>query len=122
MSRQSEIFRQWHQLMLEHTIQNPPPFLKHLSQVEIQTILEKVGDTGAQSVGELNSFIIQTRIYKRQFELIGWSYLMMLGCELNELQERLSKHEFEKLLREIGIGMKEAELAIGAVQQEDFNN
>jgi len=116
MSRQSEMFRQWHSLMLEHTLQNPPPFLEYLSQIEIRKILEAATDYDIPSMDELSPFIVQTRIYKRQFELIGWSYFMMLGQKLNNLQEKLSKHEFEKTLHEIGISAKEAQLSMLAVQ------
>jgi len=118
LSRQTEVFRQWRKLMLEHTILNPPPFLRHLSPTEIRKALEKASDAAVLSTDELTPFVIQTRIYERQFELIGWSYFIMMGQELNNLHDKLSKPEFEKTLHEIGINAREAELSMLAAQQD----
>jgi hypothetical protein len=118
MIRQTEIFRKWRALMLEHTVQNPPSFLKHLSPIEIRQVLEAAGAAGKSSGSESPSFILQTRAYERQFELIGWSYFIMLGQELNNLQDKFSKDEFEKLLHEIGVNAMEAELSMLVAQQE----
>ena len=104
--------------MLEHTIQNPPFFLKHLSPIEIRQALEATCNAVTPSKTESTSFILQTRAYERQLELIGWSYFIMLGQELINLQDKLSKQEFEKLLHEIGLNTMEAELSILVAQQE----
>ena len=104
--------------MLEHTIQNPPPFLRHLSPTDIRKAIESAGNAAVLSAAELTPFVIQVRTYERQFELIGWSYFIMIGEELNHLQTKLSKPEFEKILDEIGISAREAELSMLAAQQE----
>lgn len=116
--RQTEIFRKWRTLMLEHTIQNPPLFLKHLSPSEIRQALETAFDTVTSTDVKLTSFTLQARIYERHLELIGWSYFVMLGQELNNLQGKLSKREFEGLLREIDVNSMEAELSMLVAQQE----
>jgi hypothetical protein len=117
--RQTELFRKWRALMLEHTIQNPPSFLRHLSPIEIRKALDAAGDAPAPLASEPPIFLLQIRAYERQFELIGWSYFIMLGHELNNLQGKLSRGEFEKLLHEIGINAQEAELSMLVAQQEE---
>ncbi len=118
MVRQTDIFRKWHAIMLEHTIQDPPPFLRHLSPVEIRKALEMTARTTPSPTIESTPFLIQIRVYKRQLELIGWSYFIMLGEELNHLQNKLSKQEFEKLIVAIGMSADEAKLSMLAAQQE----
>jgi hypothetical protein len=116
--RQTEIFRKWRAIMLEHIIQNPPSFLRHLSPAEIRKVLETTSARVTSEATGSTPFMIQIRAYERQFELIGWSYFMMLGHELNNLHGKLPKHEFEKLLLKIGINPIEAEISMLVAQQE----
>lgn len=117
--RQTEIFRKWRALILEYTVQNPPSFLKHLSSIEIRKALQAAGDVAGMATTETSPLALQIRTYERQFELLGWSYFIILGQELNNLQNKLSKNEFEKLLQEIGISALEAELSMLVAQQEE---
>jgi hypothetical protein len=118
MIRQTGTFRKWRELMLEYTVQNPPSFLKHLPPMEIRKALDAAGDSADMATTETLPLVLQIRTYERQLELIGWSYFIMLGRELNNLQDKLSSGEFEKLLREIGINALEAELSMLVARQE----
>jgi hypothetical protein len=116
--RQTEMFRQWRALIRERIIQNPPPFLCHLSPPEIRETLA-AGEKAAATPGEkLTPLLLQVIAYERHVELVAWSHSIAMGQKLIRLRKELTQLEFEKLLEQIGVTIEEAEVSMAASRQE----
>jgi hypothetical protein len=116
--RQTEVFRQWRALIRERIIQNPPPFLCHLSPPEIRETLATAEKAAATPGAKLTRLLLQIIAYERQVELIAWSPFIDMGHKLIRLRKKLAQTEFEKLLGHIGVTLKEAEVSMAAARQE----
>lgn len=116
--RQTEVFRQWRALIRERIIQNPPPFLGHLSPPEIRETVGAAEKAAATPGEKLTPLLLQIIAYERQVELIAWSHSMAMGHKLIRLRKKLAQPEFEKLLEQIGVTLKEAEVSMAAARQE----
>jgi hypothetical protein len=89
--RQTEIFGQWCVLIRERIIQNPPLFLCHLSSAEIRATLAAAERTAAMPDAKLTPFVVQILAYERQVQ---------------------------KMLKQTGVTLEEAEGSMAAAQQE----
>jgi hypothetical protein len=112
------MFRQWHALIRERIIQNPPSFLCHLSPPEIRETLAAAEKAGAMPNAKLTPLLVQILAYERQMELIAWSHLIDMGGKLISLREKLTQPEFEKMLKQTGATLEEAEVSMAAAREE----
>ena len=110
--RQTEVFRRWRALIRKRIVQNPPPFLCHLSPPEIRKTLAATEKSAATPGEKLTPLLLQIIAYERQVELIAWSPFIDMGHKLISLRKKLAQPEFEKMLGHIGVTLKEAEVWI----------
>jgi len=116
--RQTETFRQWHALIRERIIQNPPRFLSHLSSLEIRETLAAAEKVSVMPNAKLTPLLVQILAYERQAELIAWSHFIAMGEKLISLRKKLTQLEFEETLEQTGVTHEEAEVSMAAARQE----